>query len=125
LYRYRRIYAVGRPATRGHRSATGHSGSATSKQLAAAPTVRAGREQGRSEDDYGRGDGGEQRDGRRGSAASGVGGRSGPVVPAVARGRRLVVGCTRTVDHAVAHGPGGQAQSLVARAQERALVVGV
>jgi len=125
LNRYRRIYAVGRPATRGHRSATRRRRSAASKQQAAMATVRAGREQSRAEDDYGRGDGGEQCDGRRGSTATGVGGRSGPVVPAVARSRRFVVGRTRTVDHAVAYGPGGQAQSLVARAQERALVVGV
>jgi len=43
--------------------------------LAAVATVRAGSEQGRAEDDYGRSDGGEQCHGRRGSTATGVGGR--------------------------------------------------
>jgi len=97
--------------------------------LVVSPTVRVGGEQGDAEDDYGRGDGGEQRDGRRSVIVAGTGsggGRGGPSGPQVAGGRRLVVvetvGGAGTVDHAVAHQPGGQAQALVARTWERALV---
>jgi len=104
-------------------------GRGASGSTAAAVAVRVGGEQGDAEDDYGRGDGGEQRDGRRPVIAAGAGsggGRGGPPGPLVARGRRLGVveaaGGAGTVDHAVAHQPAGQAQTLVARTRERALV---
>lgn len=97
-------------------TAAGHRGRATATTTA---VIRVGGEQGDAEDGDGRGDGGEQRD-RRQPVVGVPSGRRRPEVPLVARRRRLVVGRARTVDHSVAHQPGGQAQALVARTGESA-----
>lgn len=128
---YRGVNAVGRSVSgrrRGRdrlRTAAGGCGPLRS----AAAAVRVGREQCNPEDHDGRGDGCEQRNGRRRVIVVVVGGRGrgcgrvGPDVPTLARGRRFVVGPgTGAVDHAVAHQPRGQAQAVVAGAPERALV---
>lgn len=119
---YRGIYAVGRSSTGDRAAMTGAGCRGTA--AAAAVTVRAGREQGDAEHDDGHDDGSEQCDGRQLRAVDGVRGSRGRLqVPRAARGRRLVVGDARTIDHAVAYRPGGQTEALVTRTGEHAVVV--